>query len=57
MAQQKPASPRSIWGAGFALGVVLLVITYLTWFNVHNLWTAPVGLYLFVMCMGKMVSR
>jgi hypothetical protein len=57
MAQSKPASPRSIWGAGFVLGGVLLAVAYFTWFNVHNLWEIPVGLYLVVMCMGKVVAR
>jgi hypothetical protein len=52
-----PAGPRPFLVGGFALGLVLLAIAYFTFFSVHNLWEVPLGLYLVVACMGKMVAR
>lgn len=53
----KPAGPRSVWGAGFALGLVLLLWSIWLHPSLHTIWQAPIGLYLVVVCMGKMAAR
>jgi hypothetical protein len=57
MAQSKPAGPRSVWGAAFAVGV-LLSCWALWWHpSIHSCWQAPLGLYLAVVGLGKVASR
>lgn len=53
----KPAGPRSHLVGGFALGAVLLGVAYWTFPNPHVIWEIPVGLFLVVVCMGKMAAR
>jgi hypothetical protein len=55
--KHEPAGPRPYLVGGFALGLALLVVAYLTFFDIHNLWEFPVGLYLVVMCIGKMAAK
>lgn len=57
MSQVKPAGPRSVWGAGFVLGASLLLVAWLTFPSPHMIWELPLGIYLVVICMGKMVAR
>lgn len=52
-----PQGPRRHLVGGFALGMALLVVAYLTFFNVHNLWEVPVGLWLVILCIGKMAAK
>lgn len=57
MVRQQPAGPRSVWGAGFALGV-LLVLWGAWWHpSIHSIWQVPFGAYLAIVCMGKMAAR
>lgn len=57
MSAIKPQGPRPHLVGGFALGGVLLGVAYFTFFDIHNLWEVPVGLWLLLVCLGKMSAR
>lgn len=56
MADDKPAGPRPLLVVGLLAGVGLLLGAW--WHpTIHMLWQLPLGLFLAVSSMGKMVSR